>query len=89
MNATPKERTRMRNTGFGLLALGAAIMLFGLLKSGAAEYSDTLNIGLLNDKTNLVMFGGFTSVVGAIFASVGQFRSELGRTEVINDEVEK
>lgn len=63
--------------GYCLLFLGAMVLLGGLMKSGAPEYSDTLNIGLLNDKTNLVLAGGFLSVCGAIFASSGMVIQRL------------
>jgi hypothetical protein len=39
-------------------------MMYGIFSSGAPSYSDTLNIGLLNDKTNLVTAGGFLFVSG-------------------------
>jgi hypothetical protein len=53
--------------GWALLAIGMAAAVFGFFKSGAAEYSETLNIGLLTDKTNMVLAGGFMATIGAIF----------------------
>lgn len=67
----------MKRIGLCVLTVGALIVLLGLFKSGAAEYSDTLNMGLLNDKTNLTLTGGFTSVVGAIFAAAGIVADKL------------
>ncbi|WP_148649442.1 hypothetical protein [Novosphingobium barchaimii] len=57
--------------GIAALATGFVVEVYALLKSGAAEYSETLNIGLLNDKTNLMMMGGSLAIVGAIFIAVG------------------
>jgi hypothetical protein len=68
----------MKAIGLGVLAIGVLIVLVALTKSGAAEYSDTLNIGLLNDKTNMTLAGGFTGVVGAIFAATGAVVERLG-----------
>lgn len=68
----------MKAIGLGLLAVGTLIMLFGLVKSGAAEYSDTLNVGLLTEKTNLVLVGGFAQVIGAIFQATSSIMERLG-----------
>lgn len=54
-------------TGIGLVIIGVLALLIGFGMSGSAEYSDTLNIGLLNDKSNLIMTGGFMSVCGVVF----------------------
>lgn len=67
----------MKKIGLCVLAIGVVILLFGVLKSGAAEYSNTLNIGLLNDKTNLTLAGGFTAIIGAIFAAAGTVLEQL------------
>ena len=56
----------MKEIGYLLGVVGALLMAYGIGSSGAAEYSDTLNIGLLNDKSNLVMAGGFLAVCGTI-----------------------
>jgi hypothetical protein len=55
--------------GFLLLLLGTVLMLSGFLMSGAPEYSETLNIGLLNTKTNLVIAGGFVGLSGGMFVA--------------------
>jgi hypothetical protein len=54
------------------------MVLYGLFASGAAEYSETLNIGLLNDKTNMVTAGGFSFTSGSIFLAA---RAILDRIE--------
>jgi hypothetical protein len=41
-------------------------MTYGVFSSGAPQFSDTLNIGLLNDKTNLVLAGGFAFLSGVL-----------------------
>lgn len=80
----------MKTIGVTLLGFGVIVLLAGLLKSGAAEYSDTLNIGLLNDKTNLTLAGGFAAVVGAIFASASILAEKIGgQTEQRRDQTSK
>ena len=56
----------MKITGFGLCGLGVVLVLAGLMMQTTAEYSDTLNIGLLNDQTNRVLMGGFSFVGGIV-----------------------
>lgn len=68
----------MKIVGYVLLAIGGVILIAGLAMSGAAEYSDTLNVGLLNTKTNLVLAGGFTAVVGAVFTAVAFVLQAIG-----------
>jgi hypothetical protein len=60
----------LKPIGSALVGLGVFVTAFGFLSSGAPSYSDTLNIGLLNDKTNLVLIGGFMFVSGIICLAV-------------------
>jgi len=62
----------MKICGIILGLVGCLIMLIGYGMSGAAEYSDTLNIGLLNDKSNAVVAGGFVALSGAVIFSASQ-----------------
>ena len=72
--------------GWGLIIVGGALMAFGILSSGAPSYSETLNLGLLNDKTNLVIGGGFLFTSGVVCAALESTIRRLG--EVINPTVE-
>lgn len=75
------------DSGGGWLILGAAfvcigltVIFYGLTASGAPEGSDTLNIGLLNDKTNAVLAGGFCFTSGAIFLAGGAILKKLSQS---------
>lgn len=63
--------------GGTLLCLGALIVLSGFAMTTTAEYSDTLNIGLLNDQSNRVISGGLMAVCGAIFFAAGLILEEM------------
>ncbi|MGV7120940.1 hypothetical protein [Sphingopyxis sp. 550A] len=52
--------------GIILAVIGAVLMAVGFFQSGAPTYSDTLNIGLLNDKSNLIAVGGYIFVGGMV-----------------------
>ncbi|WP_257550281.1 hypothetical protein [Sphingopyxis sp. DBS4] len=52
--------------GIILAVIGAVLMAIGFFQSGAPTYSDTLNIGLLNDKSNLIAVGGYLFVGGMV-----------------------
>ena len=54
------------NMGIILSVLGAVLMAFAYFQSGAPTYSDTLNIGLLNAKSNLIAVGGYLFVGGMV-----------------------
>jgi hypothetical protein len=64
-----------------LMLLGIGMMLYGLLSSGAPTDSETLNLGLLDDKSNTVSAGGFLFTSGAVFvaasAIIGALRDAL------------
>jgi uncharacterized membrane protein YgdD (TMEM256/DUF423 family) len=49
-----------------LILIGFSLMMYGLFSSGAPPFSDTLNIGLLNDKSNLTLIGGFAFLGGLV-----------------------
>lgn len=53
--------------GIVLTVIGVILMLIGYAKEGAPAYSDMLNIGLLNDKSNLVAIGGTLTLAGVLF----------------------
>jgi hypothetical protein len=59
------------------MLLGIGMMVYGLFSSGAPSDSETLNLGLLNDKTNLVSAGGFLFTSGAIFAAASAILTKL------------
>jgi hypothetical protein len=61
-----KESIWLYPIGGFLAVLGLAIMVYGVFSSGAPELSDTLNLGLLNDKTNLTIAGGFCFGTGLL-----------------------
>lgn len=67
----------MRMLGGALLGLGALFALIGFGMDTTAEYSSTLNIGLLNDQSNAITAGGFMAVCGAIFYAAGSVIREL------------
>jgi hypothetical protein len=52
--------------GVVLAVIGALLMALGYFQSGAPGFSDTLNIGLLNDKSNLIAVGGYVFVGGIV-----------------------
>jgi hypothetical protein len=64
--------------GWVLVIIGLLMVLYGLFASGAPQYSETLNIGLLNDKTNMVIAGGFSFTSGSILLAVGAILKEVG-----------
>ena len=47
----------MKVVGFILITLGMLFMFAGMTMDTTANYSDTLNIGLLNDQTNRILIG--------------------------------
>lgn len=55
--------------GRALYIVGALVMLFALMSSGAVSGSTTLNLGLLVDKIVLMLFGGFLWIAGIIVAT--------------------
>jgi hypothetical protein len=57
--------------GLALVCFGLLVTAFGFFSSAAPSYSDTLNIGLLNDKTNTVLVGGFMFSSGIVCLAVG------------------
>ena len=63
--------------GGGLIVLGLLMILFGIFSRGAPEYSETLNIGLLNDKTNITIAGGFAFTSGIICLAVESLARRL------------
>lgn len=71
-NASP-----MRISGIVMMGLGLLFALAGFAMETTAEFSSTLNIGLLNDQSNRILFGGFTAVVGAILFAAGSIIREL------------
>lgn len=69
----------MMGAGWLGLVIGVILMALGFFMSGAAGYSGTLNIGLLNDKTNLVMIGGFITVSGTICVVVSELFEKMDK----------
>jgi hypothetical protein len=69
----------MNVAGSILLILGFSLVAYGLAMSGAPQYSDTLNIGLLNDKSNIVNIGGFCFVSGIILFAAETIRETIER----------
>lgn len=67
--------------GIGLLLFGSIVTLYGLFSSGAPADSDTLNIGLLNDKTNLVLTGGFMFSAGLLCMALENVARRLAKTK--------
>jgi hypothetical protein len=63
--------------GWTLVVLGVLMVIYGLFASGAPQYSETLNIGLLNDKTNMVIAGGFAFTSGSTFLGIGAVLTRL------------
>lgn len=63
----------MKNLGFVLLIVGAFAFLVGF-KMDTTVYTDygerVHNIGLMNDRQNLLLFAGVLSVIGAVFFSL-------------------
>ena len=66
-----------------LVVLGAGAMTYGLFSSGAAPYSETLNLGLLNDKTNLTIAGGFAFTSGLLIAAIESMARRIVRAMAI------
>lgn len=54
--------------GRALYIVGALVMLFALMSTGAVSGSTTLNLGLLVDKIVLMLFGGFLWLAGIVIA---------------------
>lgn len=67
----------MKVIGIALSVLGCLIILIGYGMTTTAEYSNTLNIGLLNDKSNTVVTGGFVALSGAVLFSASQIIEAL------------
>ena len=68
----------MMGWGWTLLVLGMCIQFFGFTKRTTAnEYSDTLNIGLLNDQNNLIIFGGFWFVSGIVLIAASRIADAI------------
>jgi hypothetical protein len=71
----------------GILAcLGLLMLAYGLFASGAPEDSETLNLGLLNDKTNMVLAGGFAFASGSVFLAAAAVINEVSRLSGIGRE---
>lgn len=68
----------LSQAGLSLMIVGISLAAYGLLSSGAPEHSSTLNVGLLNDKSNYVAIGGFSFTGGAIFFAAGAIIRHLG-----------
>jgi hypothetical protein len=64
-----------------LMVLGLLMVLYGLFSSGAPAYSETLNLGLLNDKTNTVIAGSSVFTSGSIFLGFGALIAHLSLLE--------
>ncbi|WP_374540742.1 hypothetical protein [Sphingorhabdus sp.] len=78
MESTSNGST-LRAAGGTLLALGLLLALAGFAMTTTAEYSDTLNIGLLNDQTNRILAGGFSAVCGAVLFAAGAIIPVIGK----------
>ena len=71
------ENDWIYGVGAFLLLAGLIVMLIGYMKRGTAEYSSMLNIGLLNDKANLVSIGGVITLSGVIFVCTAILASRI------------
>lgn len=74
-----READWLTPTGGLLIAVGLILAGYGLLSSGAPAYSDTLNLGLLNDKSNFVILGGFAFTSGSVFLAVAALIDRITR----------
>ena len=63
--------------GCALIIIGLLMVLYGLFASGAPQYSETLNIGLLNDKTNMVIAGGFSFTSGTTLLALAEVMTRM------------
>lgn len=72
----------MRFFGWMLTIAGLLGMWFGYASSGAASYSDTLNIGMLNDKSNAVIIGGFVWLAGVVLLAAAEVVSAIRPPEI-------
>jgi hypothetical protein len=84
--------------GWGMIGIGLIAVLYGLFASGAPEFSETLNIGLLNDKTNLVIAGGLAFTSGFVLVAAEAIIEQLsllnaavkaGAESAAREEIEK
>lgn len=60
-----------------MMVCGFALGLLGLFLPGAPGYSDNLNLGLLNGKTNYTVAGAALFVGGAVLAAAGEILGEI------------
>ncbi len=68
-----KNRNGLGRFGVGLLIAGGIVFLIGfnLDTSVSSGYGRVHNIGLMNDRQNLILFAGVLAVVGAVFVGFG------------------
>lgn len=69
----------MMGAGWIGLIIGILLMSWGFFMESTVGYSGTLNIGLLNDKSNLVMIGGFLTVSGTICIVVSELIEKMDK----------
>ena len=67
----------MNIIGFLFILIGSVVIWLGISMSGAASYSDTLNIGLLNSKSNTVICGCFLFLSGIVLMVGDRIINEL------------
>jgi len=69
----------MTVTGYIVLGLGVLLMMAAFGARTTAEFSDTLNIGLLNDKSNSIAVACTALICGVLFIVGGSIVSTLDR----------
>lgn len=74
----------MCTVGGALGAVGIFIIGSGFAMGTTAEFSQTLNIGLLNDQSNRIILGGFTALAGAVVFSAGAIIQALTGSTATN-----
>jgi hypothetical protein len=68
-----EKNENMKNTGSVLMIVAVVICAYGFLGfSIVAPGSDTINMGLLDDRRNVINAGFVLAIIGAIFYCTGE-----------------
>lgn len=83
-NQNINDGSLMRVSGILLILIGVLIDLVAFSMTTTASFSDTLNIGLLNDQSNLIVAGTLMAVCGTILLSAGSIIREMNASRIFN-----
>lgn len=82
----------MREWGYGVAGLGVVILLFALTMNTAVEteFGSVNNLGLMNDKQNYIILGGFVMLIGIVMALFGGSNESQPESDAtINNHIRK